>query len=431
MKKIKLLLVAVAIVLLHTDCSKNKNTIEDTPISETIDTKDVFKKLTINGFDSKDVSITIIGDSINVVVPYDTDLTKVKNTFDLPKGAKSDPASGEEVDFSSRTVPYIVEYEDTSKDTVKISMKKTVSIAGSIDVSGVFDGFEIYKNDIKIEDTTIDMTTEGLISIKTPYNTDLTSIKNTFTLPEGATSSPASGENVDFSTNSTNQYTVTYSDGSSEMFDITVVNREPTETMADTMNANDVFSSFEAHENSVKIEDAIIDITTESTINITTPHGTDLSLISNVFALASGATSSPASGENVDFSTNSTNQYTVTYSDGSSEMFNITVVNREPSMADTMNANDVFSSFETHENSVKIEDAIIDIAIESTINITTPYGTDLSLISNVFALASGATLSPVSGENVDFSTNSTNQYTVTYSDGSSEMFNITVVNREP
>ncbi|NQY01383.1 MAG: hypothetical protein HRT70_09730, partial [Flavobacteriaceae bacterium] len=117
---------------MHTDCSKNKNTIEDTPISETIDTKDVFKKLTINGFDSKDVSITIIGDSINVVVPYDTDLTKVKNTFDLPKGGKSDPASGEEVDFSSRTVPYIVEYEDTSKDTVKISMKKTEAIAGSM-----------------------------------------------------------------------------------------------------------------------------------------------------------------------------------------------------------------------------------------------------------------------------------------------------------
>ncbi|NQX82400.1 MAG: leucine-rich repeat domain-containing protein, partial [Flavobacteriaceae bacterium] len=163
----------------------------------------------------------------------------------------------------------------------------------------------------------------------------------------------------------------------------------------------------------------------------TTPHGTDLSLISNVFALASGATSSPASGENVDFSTNSTNKYTVTYSDGSSEMFDITVVNREPSMADMMIAEDIFTDFKIIKLGIYLSD-VTPTFDDNDITVNIPYYIDLSDLKNTFTLHPDVDSFDISsGDEIDFSApNNTRQYNVTYSDNSSETINITITSNQ-
>ncbi|NQX82491.1 MAG: leucine-rich repeat domain-containing protein, partial [Flavobacteriaceae bacterium] len=132
-------------------------------------------------------------------------------------------------------------------------------------------------------------------------------------------------------------------------------------------------------------------------------------------------------GENVDFSTNSTNQYTVTYSDGSSEMFNITVVNREPSMADMMIAEDIFTTFKIIKLGIYLSD-VTPTFENNNITVNIPYYIDLSDLKNSFTLHPDVDSFDISsGDEIDFSApNNTRQYNVTYSDNSSETISITI-----
>nr|WP_305120963.1 S-layer homology domain-containing protein [Saccharibacillus sp. JS10] len=175
---------------------------------------------TLNEFEFAGLTSAAIGvvneteKTVNVVVPYGTDVTKLVPTI-VYDGQSISPIDGMATDFSS-PVDYNVYAESGASATYTV----TVTVAQSPSKQAL--GFQfvalspIVNGVINEEDKTITATV--------PYGTDLTALVPAF-LHSGASVSPANGTPQNFT--SPIDYTVTALDGSKVIYTVTVKTEEP------------------------------------------------------------------------------------------------------------------------------------------------------------------------------------------------------------
>jgi lysophospholipase L1-like esterase len=241
---------------------------------------------------------------------------------------------------------------------------------------------------------TIDKTNRN-ISSEVKYNTNLKKLCPTLEVSVGATSSPASGDTVDFS-NGTVNYTVTAEDNSSVQWKVSVTKAAEIEKKLLTFVLDEQNSP------------AII---TDSTVTIEVVSTAVMTALVPKITISSGATISPASGTKVDFSKGPVT-YTITATDGSIKAIRV-IINRIPSS----------------------EKKIISISIPGQIgeavpnkngsNYTLyfPITTDFTTLVPTITISDYATISPQSGIPTDFSKGYVD-YKVTAEDGSSTTYKI-------
>lgn len=162
-------------------------------------------KLTFDKLDSEaNITSFKIGNAVGVItdtaiaveVPYGTDVTKLKPTIVISKDATVSPKSGTQKDFTN-PVSYVVTAEDgTTKKTYTVTVTVAASTACDItafnigDAEGVIDGTNI--------------------AVEVPHGTTVTALTPIITVSNGATVSPISGTEQDFTNVVT--YTVTAED---------------------------------------------------------------------------------------------------------------------------------------------------------------------------------------------------------------------------
>jgi hypothetical protein len=234
------------------------------------------------------------------------------------------------------------------------------------------------------------------VEIEVESGTDLTSLSPAFTVSTGASASPASGTSGNYSSEVT----------------ITVTAEDGTTTKAwsvDVSEASDVLSSetdiltFSLPE---ETGDATID-DTAYTIAIEVANGTDLSMLTPAFTISDGATASPATGTQGNYSSAVT--ITVTAEDGVA-MQAWTVNVTEASGGGLSMETDILSfSFPEETGAATIDDTAHTIAIEVA------NGTDLTMLTPAFTISDGATASPATGTQGNYSSAVT--ITVTAEDG--------------
>jgi hypothetical protein len=222
------------------------------------------------------------------------------------------------------------------------------------------------------------------VEIEVESGTDLTSLSPAFTVSTGASASPASGTSGNYSSEVT----------------ITVTAEDGTTTKAwsvDVSEASDVLSSetdiltFSLPE---ETGDATIDDTVY-TIAIEVANGTDLSMLTPAFTISDGATASPATGTQGNYSSAVT--ITVTAEDGVA-MQAWTVNVTEASGGGLSMETDILSfSFPEETGAATIDDTAHTIAIEVA------NGTDLTMLTPAFTISDGATASPATGTQGNYS----------------------------
>ena len=252
------------------------------------------------------------------------------------------------------------------------------------------------------KETTIN-TISYTITLEVPYATNVKALTPSFIVHEGASASPASDTEVNFS--SPVAYTVTAKDGSMQTWMVTV-------TVAEPHTATN-FLSFGLSE---QTHEATID-TINYTINTEVAYGTSLTALTPVFTLSEGATAVPTNNSTVDFS--NPVAYTVTAEDNSIVQEWIVVVSVAAN-----DATDILSFEMVHQ----VEDAIID-TINHTVEIKVAYDTDVTALTPSYNLSNGATGLPTNETFVDFSNPVT--YTVTAEDDVTTQSWIVTVSKLP
>ncbi|MBU2913272.1 BspA family leucine-rich repeat surface protein, partial [Reichenbachiella agariperforans] len=211
--------------------------------------------------------------TVAIEVAFGTDVSALSPEFTLSSGATSDPVSGTAVDFSS-AVTYTVTAEDgtTIQDWV---VTVTEAANTSTDILTFVLADQTGAAVIDAADHTV--------SIEVPFGTDVTGLIPTLTLSEGAISNPASGSSVDFTESVT--YTVTAEDGvtiQDWLVTVTVDSEDP-DTDTDIL-------TFELSEQT----GAATINTTDHTVSIEVPFGTDVTGLTPTLTLSEGAISNPA-----------------------------------------------------------------------------------------------------------------------------------------
>jgi len=215
-----------------------------------------------------------VAGTINIVVPYGTDLTKLNPTIQVSNSAIVSPESGSEVDFSKGIVEYTVTAENGTTKKWAIS----VVIAKNTDADIL--GFTIpnqtaatqYKNDT--------------ILVIMPEGTDLTSLTPTIITSPEANISPVSGIAMDFSKGAI-EYTVTSGNGTEKKWFVKVsrVLRKECKMSSMTIMGKTI---------------TLGEYTSFLTFNV--PYGTDLKTIIPSIEISVGAKVSPVSSSTIDFS---------------------------------------------------------------------------------------------------------------------------------
>ena len=165
--------------------------------------------------------------------------------------------------------------------------------------------------------------------------------------------------------------------------------------------------------NSLNVEAVIGD----DMIMATVPSGTDVTNLVPDIEVSAGATVNPASGEPIDFTNPVT--YVVTAEDGSKAVYTAVVKFYQ-------------SSSEKRILAFRFEEQGIDAAIDEeakSITATMPNGTDVSALIPTISISTKATISPASGEVMDFT--DIVSYTVTAEDGSQVVYVVKITVEEP
>jgi len=363
------------------------------PVEYTVTAEDgTTTKYTVNVILGKNTQKEIVAFSINNVkgaideenkkvtltLPAGTDVTKLSPQMTLSASATVSPAADTQADFTN-PVEYTVTAEDgtTAKYTVTVTVEK-------------YTGKAITKFVVSGVEATIDEANKT-ISFTLPVDTDVTKLKPSVTISEGAAVSPATDTQVDF-TNPV-EYTVTAEDGSTAKYTATANVNKRSDKAITLFTVNGVEAT---------IDEA------NKTISFTLPAGTDLTKLVTIFLVSEGASANPASGQ-TDF-TNPV-EYTVTAEDGSTAKYTATanVTKRSGKAITKFTANNV--------------NGIIDETAK-TIKLSLPAGTNVTTLSPVITISDGAQVSPVSGVAQNF----TNPvvYTVTAEDGSTQKYTVTI-----
>jgi len=235
-------------------------------------------------------------------------------------------------------------------------------------------------------DATIDAE-NAKVSALVERSADLTALTPDFTLSEGATSSPVSGQVIDFSGGAVN-YLVTAEDKSTKNWEVTVNNQKSSEAKIISFSVENQLTDF------VISDDAVTGAVTPKT---------DWTKIAPVIVISDAATIQPASGAETDFSKGAVS-YTVTAEDGTLKTYSVTINKDKNNEAKIVSVKVEGQVGETNKNS-------------STYTVHMPWGSSLAALAPVFELAVGATIDPASGSVHDFSSGAVT-YTVTSEDGS-------------
>lgn len=200
MKKNNLYLVLIIAVFAFTFSSCQK---EDLKSDKKMIT--AFTVLSVNG------TINESEHTIDVVLPYGTDVTSLTPAITVSEAATVFPASNTTQNFTS-PVTYTVTAEDNSKQTYIVTVTVLQSDNSKM-LTFDFDGLTPAVKGIISE-------VNKTVSLEVPRETDVTTLVPTITISEKATVVPASGSAQNF-TNPL-MYTVTAQDGSETKYEITV-----------------------------------------------------------------------------------------------------------------------------------------------------------------------------------------------------------------
>ncbi len=226
------------------------------------------------------------------------------------------------------------------------------------------------------------------VTVLVPDSVDLASIIPEITISEKATIEPSSGEAVDFSQGDVT-YTVTAEDNTTKEWYVSVTYKLSSE--AEILSFR--FAMFQ-------VGDAIFD---GQNIYVEVYYGVNLAALNPIIEISENASISPESNITTDFSSGSV-VYTVTAQDGTEKIWTVYV-------SYTLNYQAEIISFtipgQVGETRISGQSIQVDVA----------YGTDVSALTPSIEISYGATISPASGETVDFSETGSVEYTVTSENG--------------
>ncbi|MEO9510874.1 MAG: BspA family leucine-rich repeat surface protein [Flavobacteriaceae bacterium] len=336
-------------------------------------------------------AINAVDHTIAIEVAFGTDVTDLTPTISLSTGATSDPASEISRDFTN-SVTYTVTAEDgiTEQDwTVDVTVAEE-ELSDETDILSFT--FTEQTGDAVINDE------NHTVAIEVALGTSLNGLIPTITLSDGATTDPASEISQDFTNSVT--YTVTAQDGITTQDWTVTVTVEEEELSSET----DILTFVLAEQTGA----AVIN-TTDHTVSIAVPFGTNVSVLTPEFTLSEGASSNPASGEAQNFTSAVT--YTVTAADGTTvQDWTVTVTVEEKEL-----------STDTDILTFVLAEQTGAAAIDSdayTVAIEVAFGTELNGLTPTITLSDGASISPESGVALNFTNSVT--YTVTAEDGTTQ-----------
>jgi hypothetical protein len=235
--------------------------------------------------------------------------------------------------------------------------------------------------------------TDYTIVIEVENNTDRTNLTPTFTLSEGATSSPTSGAVGDYSDKVT--VTVTAQDGTSQAWEIDVNEA----TIASSSEKDILTFSFPEQTAAADIDNLA------HNVKIEVISGTNRAKLTPTFTLSNGATAAPVSGTEGDYVSQAIIK--VTAENGSTQDWEVDVTVGQSSSADVLGF-----SFAEQTTLASIDNTA------KTITIEVANGTNLSSLTPDIIVSPGATSVPESGATGDYSGVVT--LTVTAQDGNIE-----------
>ncbi len=216
---------------------------------------------------------------VSVEVTRGTDLTVLIPTITVSERASISLGSGVAADFTD-VVTYTVTAENT--DTQEWTITVTETPNAETDILTFVLAEQTGEAVISVTDHTVE--------VEVALGTNVSALTPTLTLSEGASSNPENGTAADFSQPVT--YTVTAEDETTTQD--WVVNVTIRET---PLNEETDILTFEFAE---QTRDAIIN-TVDHTVSIEVFFGTDVTALIPTFTLSEGATSNPASGVSIDF----------------------------------------------------------------------------------------------------------------------------------
>jgi len=305
--------------------------------------------------------------TVELEVPFGTDLTALVPNIEISGGAVVNPGSGVATDFTSPVVYTVTAQDGTTQQEWTVTVRYAPNSAAEIT------GFTVpgQKGRSVIE------TDPRTVVVEVPFGTDVSSLVPEIELSAGAIISPIGGVATDYTQPVV--YTVTAQDGTSTgVWTVHVVILENTAAAI-------LGFTVPLQEGETVINDE------QKVVTVRVPDRTDVSSLIPNIELSAGATVNPAGGIETDFSNPVV--YVVTAADGvTTEVWIIQVVVLENTAAE-------ITGFSLPEQAgpAKIDRDTRTIAIEVN------PGTDLSALVPDIALSAGATVDPASGEVVDFS----------------------------
>ncbi|KGK28681.1 S-layer family protein, partial [Cellulophaga sp. E6(2014)] len=332
---------------------------------------------------NKDItSFTIDGETVNnpataftITLPAGTDVTALSPSI-THTGASINPASGVAQDFTS-PVEYTITAADGTTQVYTVTMNLAAPLSSTKDITS-----------FTIDGETVNNPATAF-TITLPAGTDVTALSPSIT-HTGASINPASGVAQDFT--SPVDYTVTAADGTAQVYTITV-------SLAPALSSDKDITSFTIDGETVN--------NPATAFTITLPAGTDVTALSPSIT-HTGASINPASGVAQNFT--SPVEYTVTAADGTTQVYTVTV-----SLAPALSSDKDITSFTIGGVSGTISG--------TNISLTLPAGTDVTALSPSIT-HTGASINPASGVAQNFT--SPVSYTVTASDGSTQVYSMTV-----
>lgn len=327
---------------------------------------------------------------IRAVVDRTVLVNPIAPVITLSKGASVNPASEQLVDFTN-SVNVPVRYTVTAEDghTTKVY---DVTITNKKSNKAEITSFKIGNvNATIVQDTGAGV---GKITAEVEKSVDLKKIKPVIVASDGATVSPQSEEEKDFSKSETTpvEYTVKSEDlGKTKKYLVTITHKKSNKAEITSFKIGNVEAVIDQNSNTIKAE---------------VEKSVDLTKIKPLIVASEYAVVSPKSGDEKDFS-NSENEpvrYTVTSEDLSKvKGYNVTITHKK--------------SDEAEITSFMIGDAKGKINPDKTIYVLLKFGTDLKDIVPTIDISQYAKISPDHGTKQDFSNGKTVEYTVTSESG--------------
>jgi len=337
----------------------------------------------IGSFDFTELDPAVVGKvneidfTVNLTVPYGTDLATLVPTIIVSDNATVSPASDIAQDFTNDVV-YTVTAENGDEQPY------TVSVAIAQNTENSILTFDFNELDPAVVGSIDEVS--HIVTLLIPYGTDLATLIPTLTISDNATVSPASDVEQDFTNDVV--YTVTAENGDEQSYTVSVTVESNTENKVMAFTFEELDPVVEADE---------IDHT-KGRINITVPYGTDITTLVPTIVVSTNANISPATGVAQDFT--NTVEYVVTAENGDERNYTVNL---------TIAPN--------HENSIltfdfeEFDPKVVGVIEDNTITLSVNAGADVSALIPTITLSAEATVTPASGEIQDFTNDVV--YTVT------------------